>query len=269
MMNRDKRRLWLAALLLGGMGACAQAEQPAPTAPSVAEASLEAKRTQFFAIVNRIFKDPSAEHIAALEALVAELEAGGHMEPRLYRYLRLAYKLSWNLDQAQSSELRAQSQAEDTMPTRLVRLGAATVPRPFSWQVDREGVARQKPLFRTHGPQLIVTTDAHCGYSEVARPAVYALAKAQGWLDAITWLALPNDSLDLKKLERWQQDHPGARYEFVDRVANLGFVETWATPVFAFLRDGVVVEVIHGWPQEGRMAELTQAAAKIGLQSRP
>src|SRR5574343_1945896 len=261
MRNLDHRWFWLAALLWGSMGAWAQAEQPAPTAPSAAQASLDAKRTQFFAIVNRIFKDPSAENIAALEALVAELEAGGHMEPRLYRYLRLAYKLSWNLDQAQSREFRAQSQAEDTLPTRWVRLGAATVPRPYSWQVDREGVARQKPLFRTHGPQLIVTTDAHCGYSEAARPVVYEWAKAQGWLDAITWIALPNDSLDLSKLERWQQDHPGARYEFVDRLADLGFVETWATPVFVFLRDGVVVEVIHGWPQEGRMAELAQAAA--------
>ena len=39
--------------------------------------------------------------------------------------------------------------------------------------------------------------------------------------------------------------------------------DSWATPVFYFMREGRVVATVTGWPKEGRARELHQAFARM------
>jgi len=71
--------------------------------------------------------------------------------------------------------------------------------------------------------------------------------------------------LYLPVLQRWNREHRDYPVALVVRQTEWTFVDYWNTPTFYFLKDGVVVEKVVGWPKAGHRDELLSASRKAGL----
>lgn len=81
------------------------------------------------------------------------------------------------------------------------------------------------------------------------------------------WLA-PQDGRipeDFQVFISWNTLHPDEAMSFAYRESDWPLLDTWATPTFYFIKDGKVAAKLAGWPDEGNIPALTDAARKIGL----
>ncbi|MBS0571249.1 MAG: hypothetical protein JSS28_11610 [Proteobacteria bacterium] len=81
------------------------------------------------------------------------------------------------------------------------------------------------------------------------------------------WVA-PQDGYvakDFDRFERWNGEHPDFQMSMAYKASEWPLVDSWATPTFYFVKDGKVAAKVVGWPDEGNIPALTDAARKIGL----
>ena len=111
--------------------------------------------------------------------------------------------------------------------------------------------------------RVVVLSHPRCGFSQRAIAAIEADPALSARLHDALWLAPPNGSLDLADVQAWNRVHPGARLSYAVAMHDWPQFDSWATPVFYFMREGRVVATVTGWPKEGRARELHQAFAQM------
>lgn len=111
--------------------------------------------------------------------------------------------------------------------------------------------------------RVVVLSHPRCGFSQRAIAAIEADPALSARLRDALWLAPPSGSLDLADIQAWNRAHPDARLSYAVAMRDWPPFDSWATPVFYFMREGRVVATVTGWPKEGRARELHQAFAQM------
>ena len=134
------------------------------------------------------------------------------------------------------------------------------VVHPTKYELLRRNVALRDPI------KVVVVSHPLCHPSSRAMrdiqadPVLRELFRAHA-----KWLAPQAGRLNVKILQKWNQEHPGQETTLTFRREEWPMIETWSTPTFYFRENGVLKPKVEGWPKEGRRAELLAAFRQVGL----
>lgn len=204
-------------------------------------------------------------HARDLAAVTAELSRRGKLQASqvdvAYQTL-LAARL---FDQANSWRDRyrlAQSSAGMNVADPLG--SQYTGPSLLAFGAAERALVR-KP-FPLKGKQIIAVTHPLCHFSANALNAVFADEQLRERLRGTMTLLVPQRRESaMQPFHEWNARHSATPFNIAYRIGDWPAIETWNTPIFYFMHDGVVVDKVDGWPKDGsRMAELRAALARIG-----
>jgi hypothetical protein len=138
---------------------------------------------------------------------------------------------------------------------------------PTEWVVDPSRRALLRRSVDLHQPaQVVIVAHPLCHFSQDAMQDIRAdsvLGKAFG--THARWLAPQDMRINFDTLQRWNHEHPEQEITLTFRREEWPMIDSWSTPTFYFLKDGVVSAKVEGWPKEGRRSELLAALQQVGL----
>ncbi len=70
------------------------------------------------------------------------------------------------------------------------------------------------------------------------------------------WLLSPSVRWYFTEVVEWNLLNPEFHIKYVDMTQDFPMIDFWGTPSFYFLKNGIVVDKLIGWPQEGKIKEL-------------
>lgn len=132
------------------------------------------------------------------------------------------------------------------------------------WDFDPAArTLRRRPFNHSGSLTLVVISHPNCAFS---RAAVRALESDSSLADELPeqriFVAPTFGGLQLDSIRAWNAAHPGSRHFLADRPLAWSFVESWETPQFLFLVDGVLVEQVVGWPDDTQLDVVISAAKR-------
>jgi len=212
--------------------------------------------------------DPA--HVAAVDALVDELERRGGRSPLRTAARSWVRQLNGRFQEAGSLP-RGDPAIDVSVFPRLVPLPAgasASAPRAWDWrwQADgRGGTLVERAIDLAQGARLVVFAAPNCHFCAQAAAEIDA---DPGLADAVarhaSWLIRPFSGLDGTAMQDWQAAHPRLPMAVVLDPAGWPLPPRYGTPHFLFLRDGRVVKTLTGWPP-GAVRSLREGLAAIGV----
>ncbi|WP_447585757.1 hypothetical protein [Pseudoxanthomonas mexicana] len=116
-----------------------------------------------------------------------------------------------------------------------------------------------------NGPRIVVISHPLCHFSQRAVAAIEQDAALSKIMANSLWLAPVDRKLYIDVLAQWNQAHPAHEIMIAYDRAHWPALASWSTPTFYFLRDGKLMSVVEGWPDEGNRKQLLSAAKGIGL----
>jgi len=70
----------------------------------------------------------------------------------------------------------------------------------------------------------------------------------------------PMRQLHVDRVALWNKLHPTQVMALAYKTKNWPIIDDWSTPIFYFVRNGIVVDKVVGWPKDGRNTPLLRAA---------
>ncbi len=117
-------------------------------------------------------------------------------------------------------------------------------------------------------PYVLVVSHPLCHFSQNAAAAIAQDAALSAlFRDHAKWLAPVDLQLNFDVLQQWNRDHQDGQISIAYRSEEWPLIDSWATPTFYFIDGGNVKAKVEGWPKEGRVEELLDAARTMGLLS--
>lgn len=128
----------------------------------------------------------------------------------------------------------------------------------------QDGPMLRKP-FPLRGKQIIALTHPLCHFSYHALGAIAGDAALGARMQTFMTLLVPQRAeSDMRVFKAWNTLNPEFAYKLAYQASEWPMIAEWATPNFYFMRDGVVVDMVQGWPRDGsRMAELRAALERL------
>ncbi len=114
--------------------------------------------------------------------------------------------------------------------------------------------------------QIIVVSHPLCHFSQNAirdiesDPLLHEVFKHHA-----KWIAPQSGRLNLDVIKEWNRQHPDMIMTLAYKRDEWPLFESWGTPTFYFLKEGVLTTTVTGWPDEGRRDELLAAMRQVGL----
>ena len=155
---------------------------------------------------------------------------------------------------------------EDLPP--LVDSVSRSIQGPTVLRVDlAEHKLTRQALDIRSGTKIIVISHPLCHFSRNAVQAIEqdAVLSVIFKKDSV-WIAPTDRRLYVKTLQDWNRSHPVIQYSLAYDLREWPMVDSWATPTFYFLKNGMLVDKVTGWPEEGQREALIEAAGKAGLE---
>jgi hypothetical protein len=205
-----------------------------------------------------------ASYVPQMRQTLEEIERREIMSPNQILAMHKAYILSRDFNAAQELSARHQHHDMDRIPT-FTSVVRSDYTGPTAWAVENGQHLVRKQVQAATGVLVI----AHPG-CRVSRNAVRAILDSptatQIFAKTAVWLVPHAAELPLQMIRDWNENHsdigalmiPHSRDEWPQ-------VDYWGTPAFYFLRDGIVVEKVIGWPEERQIDELLHAASSADL----
>lgn len=195
-------------------------------------------------------------HAADMERVYAALAARDAATPEQRDQLHDALVHARDIDAARRYAL-----SDDSSPVLHDPLDAAQVERTL-WRVDPTDASATRERLATL-PRIIVVGAAACGFTRAAADAI-AVDPELGPLFArdTLWLAPPQELAHLSSTHAYNTEHPTSPFVIAHTYAAWPMLDSWDLPTFHFLRDGVVVERVSGWPRDGSHRDAVLAAAR-------
>lgn len=138
---------------------------------------------------------------------------------------------------------------------------------PTEWAVDpnkHELLRRSVDLHQS--TQVVIISHPLCHFSQAAMHDIQADPVLSKIFEAnARWLIPQGNHLDFGVVQQWNREHPGQQAALAFRRDEWPMIDSWATPTFYFLKNGVVNAKVEGWPKEGRRSELLTALRQVGL----
>lgn len=114
------------------------------------------------------------------------------------------------------------------------------------------------------GAHIVVISHPLCHFSRRAVMAIESDIDLSEALEGAVWMTPVDRSLHLDVLKDWNTNHPERKMVIAYSRKAWPQFESWSTPTFYFLKDNKVIDVVEGWPEEGRKSEILRAAKTIG-----
>ena len=227
---------------------------------SASDSELEA----LFQVANRVvFYTHEPRHAALLARTADMLEARSLLTDAHRRDVYRGWVVTRGFEQANALARAHPALRLPVLPS-VPAAGDATAGQVVVWRPadDAETLSAQ-PVDLDAPTRVVVLSHPRCGFSQRAIAAIEADPALSVRLRDALWLAPPNGSLDLSDIQAWNRAHPDARLSYAIAMRDWPQFDSWATPVFYFMREGRVVATVTGWPKEGRARELHQAFAQM------
>ncbi|MDT9000813.1 hypothetical protein RQP53_16165 [Paucibacter sp. APW11] len=217
----------------------------------------------------RWFDNTFRIEIDELNAGLALLAMARHAGMLSSRHIKAAYGVlvaQWLLPEAEQLVAGRPQWRE----CRLPKLASPRATWPNDgfrlWHINRRGEALLSRLDIAARPRVIISTGLGCGFSARAIREIQADQRlARRLADAAVFLSLPDSALDLSEHAAWIERNKPFDLAFIHRLSDWPMIDRFETPVFFFLRQGVLHDTMIGWPAGGRMRELEQGLAAIGI----
>jgi hypothetical protein len=203
-------------------------------------------------------------HVRDMQLAMDALETRGLASRRHYMRAQETFINARRIGEALELSRR---HPDDVEAVPVLREAAGIEPgQPTEWVV---APARPELLRRAvdlRGVQLLVVSHPRCHFARAAMRDIEGDPALRQAFDAhARWLAPPDGTFSLDAIQRWNGEHPGQTIALAFRGEEWPMIDSWATPTFYFLDDGVVVAKVRGWPREGRREELLTALRRVGL----
>ena len=138
----------------------------------------------------------------------------------------------------------------------------------YRWQILRlgpKGLVRDIAAIDA-GMRVVVVSNPLCGFSSAATKAI----ESDPYLSAFfseygLWLVPPAQRLYVDEVSFWKETYPAQEIVLAYQRTNWPVIDDWATPTFYFLKDGIVVDKISGWPKDGRNMVKLRAAVSSAI----
>jgi hypothetical protein len=241
---------------------------PYQTEPAIAKLENNDLALLFRAADSAFFYSVSPDALHHMQLDLTALQQRGIARKEQYENVYAALIENRSFDQARAFVTLHPLASAQTVP-RVV--DAVVHEGPTTLRVKDGG----KRLERTSvdlasGQRIVVVASPLCHFCQRAIRSIEADAVLRPlFRDHALWLVPPDESTSFVTVADWNRVHPGEQMEFAYRRGEWPMVERWETPVFYFLKDGVVVGKVTGWPKAGRKAEIKRSLARGGFISSP
>lgn len=238
--------------------------------PERLAAASDEELEELFQTANRVvFYAHGPAHAALLQRTAQALDARSTLTDAHRRDLHRAWVVTRQFDAANALARNHPGLQLQVLPP----VPPADVPgagRVVVWRPADDAEALSAQVVEQDVPsRVVVLSHPRCGFSQRAVAAIEADPVLSARLGDALWLAPPNGSLDLRDIQEWNRAHPGARLSYAVAMGDWPQFDSWATPVFYFMREGRVVATVTGWPREGRARELHEAFAQMDAREDP
>lgn len=117
-----------------------------------------------------------------------------------------------------------------------------------------------------HGAKIIVISHPLCHFSRNAMEFI----KGAPVLDAVfarnaLWVAPVDRNINFDVLQGWNKSHPDSAHVLAHSRNEWPYLDSWSTPTFYFMKDGILIDKVVGWPSDDQGQKLVDAATKAGL----
>jgi hypothetical protein len=202
-----------------------------------------------------------------LEALRA-LEARHSASPQLVAQAFTALMSASELDRAEALAHAHPDAGLARLPERHTDASFVDT-APSEWVLSADGSSMtRRAVPMDEGLTIIVVSHPQCHFSQRAIEAIGKdPALAATFAEHGHWITPRLREQDFEVIPEWNREHPGFAMTSVydpNRWKGFDFRET---PVFYFLVDGQIRQVIRGWPGDGQLASLKQAVAALAPQA--
>lgn len=120
------------------------------------------------------------------------------------------------------------------------------------------------------GGHIVVVSNTMCGFSQ---RFVSWLSKQDSFnsvfAESSTWISPQSIGLYLDETQQRNALYPELPLNYVKNEQDWPEISYWGTPAFYFYLDGKLVSSMFGWPEEGRIEQLTERLQGIKLVSKP
>jgi len=138
--------------------------------------------------------------------------------------------------------------------------------RPTEWMVDSTEHALLRRSVDLDQIKVVAVSHPLCHFSSAAMHDIHAdPLLMQLFKRHAKWLAPQDGRFDLGVIERSNQQYPDQQTTLTFRREEWPMIDTWATPTFYLLENGVVKAKVGGWPREGRRHELLNGFRQVGV----
>lgn len=138
---------------------------------------------------------------------------------------------------------------------------------PTEWvasQTERKLIRR--PVDLDTPAQIVVVAQPSCHFARNAAAAISAdEVLAPIFERHAKWLMPRGVRLNFDATQEWNREHPAMAMTLAVDEDEWPMFDNWGSPTFYFLKDGVLLLKIEGWPEGGRRAELVRGLRMIGL----
>jgi hypothetical protein len=212
------------------------------------------------------FHSHGPRHVQDMTSFLSGLQRRGLASSRHYRHMHEAFVGARMFAEARNLATQHPTEVLERLP--VLREAADLVagqPTELVVHPDQHELLRRSADLRRPS-QVVVVSHPRCHFSRAAMQDI----RADPVLGRILatharWLAPQDDDLDFDVLQQWNREHVEQQITLTFRRDEWPMIDSWQTPTFYFLEDGVVIAKLDGWPQHGRRAELLAALRQIGL----
>ncbi|MCK7594024.1 hypothetical protein [Pseudomarimonas salicorniae] len=214
-----------------------------------------------------LFYSPKSAHLEDLQRAFAGLESQGAPTDAQIENLHVSLVRMRRFDAADALAARHPEAGLEPLPGRSPVTELPPGQR-LAWRVEAGTDSQRLQAVGLPAPSdgILVSSHPHCGPSQRAAEAIAADPQlAALFARHATLLVHQAGRFAAAEEGAWRPGGVTLPLNWVHREADWPEVDSWATPVFYFLRDGQVVATVSGWSKEGQREALLAAADQAGL----
>jgi hypothetical protein len=203
-------------------------------------------------------------HVRDMQSALDELEARGLASRRHHVHAQETFIKARRIGEALELSRRHPADVE-AVP--VLRAAAGIEPgQPTEWVVDPDRPELLRRGVDLRPAQVLVVSHPRCHFSRAAMHDIEAdPALRQVFHAHARWLAPPGGSFSVDAIQEWNREHQGQTTALAFRREEWPMIDSWETPSFYFLENGVVMAKVQGWPGGGRRDELVTALRRVRL----
>lgn len=204
------------------------------------------------------------EHIKDMNGLLSEMEKRGSVRKIFYTNLFKALVLTRSFEEARQLQADQPKVNFGKLPS-FRDSPALNQQSPTVWNVDLQKNEYLRQNMQLRGNHIIVVSHPSCNFSWKALSAIHAdpVLSPLFFNKTTTWLLPQSENIELETIRLLNSNFPEINAKIVVYEAEWSQLDTWATPTFYFLKDGVMVAKVVGWPEGGNREKIVAALKKV------